>query len=196
MHKVRTRNHQFRYFPHLCFVVRCEDGLVYSKFQLTVSFSITSLGYCLQIGSFFNMSRRCSHLLKLLHMLPRWCSTGQKSPRSLCMMVLFDGSPSRSTNRNAVVELKLISSAINQSTPTIEYIHSLIVSRHLVFSSHRLQTLLSEVSASRDFVCKLARETVMVLTTSWNFYQDVAPPCLYWSSSQIWSCLRSFPALD
>ena len=28
---------------------------------------------------FFHMSRRCSHLLKHLHIFPRWCSFGQKS---------------------------------------------------------------------------------------------------------------------
>ena len=35
--------------------------------------------------------------------------------------MLFDGTPARSANRNAIVELKLIPAAINQSTPKIEY---------------------------------------------------------------------------
>ena len=34
--------------------------------------------------------------------------------------MLFESSPSRSANRNAVVELKSIPAAINQSTHTIE----------------------------------------------------------------------------
>ena len=35
--------------------------------------------------------------------------------------MLLEAFFSRSANRNAVVELKLIYAAINQSTPTIEY---------------------------------------------------------------------------
>ena len=35
--------------------------------------------------------------------------------------MLFEGSPTKSANLNAVVELKLMPAAINQSTPAIEY---------------------------------------------------------------------------
>ena len=36
-------------------------------------------------------------------------------------IVLFEGSPSKSANRKADVELKFIPAAINQFTPAIEY---------------------------------------------------------------------------
>ena len=35
--------------------------------------------------------------------------------------MLFEGSPSKLANLKAVVELKLIPAAINQSTPAVEY---------------------------------------------------------------------------
>ena len=35
--------------------------------------------------------------------------------------MLFEGSPSRPANLDAVVEIKLLPAAINQSTTTIEY---------------------------------------------------------------------------
>ena len=35
--------------------------------------------------------------------------------------MLFEGSPSKSATLKAVVELKLMPAAINQSTPAIEY---------------------------------------------------------------------------
>ena len=83
MHEVRARNHLY-----LCFVVRGVDGLVCSKFQITISFSITFMGYFFRIGSFFHMSWRRSHLVKHLYMLLRWCSTCQKSPWSLFSSLL------------------------------------------------------------------------------------------------------------
>ena len=36
--------------------------------------------------------------------------------------MFFEGSPSKSANHKAAVELKLMPAAINQSTPAIEYI--------------------------------------------------------------------------
>ena len=80
-----------------------------------------------RICFFFHMNWRCWHLFKHPYMLPCWCSTFQESPWSLFSslltminlyilqrfaihgtMVLIEGSPSRSLNRTAIVELRLI----------------------------------------------------------------------------------------
>ena len=141
MHKLRVRHQQNLGLPYLQFIVRRKDSLVLSNLQFTTSLNIAFLGYLLWASPFFHVRRRCSHLFEHLHMLSYCCSGRQKTSWSFFAiyfavvhshvlqrygaftgpMVLFEGSTSRSANREAVVEPKLIPAAINQSTPTTEY---------------------------------------------------------------------------
>ena len=93
--------------------------------------------------------------------------------------MLHEGSPSRSANNYAVLELKLILAAINQSTPTIEcspFTDSLLAYNILIASAANL-TVLFEGSVSSNIACKCATGTESVLTISVNFYLDVALRC-------------------
>ena len=141
MHKVRARHQQNLGVPYLYFIVRRKDSLVLSNLQFTISLNVAFLRYLLWVSPFFHVRWRCSHLFEHLHMLSYWCSGRQKSSWSFFAiyfavvhshvlqrsgaftgpMVLFEGSPSRSANREAIVEPKLMPAAINQFTPTIEY---------------------------------------------------------------------------
>ena len=173
-------------------MVGSEEGFVNFELQSTISFYITFLCYLLRLSSLLRMSWRLSHLFKNLDMLPGGCSSCQEFSRSLlsgllaviffnCLafagpMVFFEGSPSKSANRNAAVELKLIPRAITQSTPTIVYSHLLTVSRHSAFSLHQLQILMFEGSISSNLASKCAKGTITLRTTLGNSYQHVALP--------------------
>ena len=127
MHKIRFRHHHNLGLPHLFFIVCRKDSLVLSNLQFTISLNIAFLCYLLWISPFFHVRWRCSHLFEHFHLL---CSSRQKSfwpffsisfavVHSYVLQSLF--SPSKSANRKAVVELKLMPAAIKKSTPTIEY---------------------------------------------------------------------------
>ena len=125
---------------------------------------------------------------------PRFNLTSCKGLAFTGPMVLFKGSFSRSAKFNAVVELKLIPAAVNQSTPTIDY-NPFTESFCPIQHPHCIGCKFHCVKVQFHQVLFIARDKVWVSTTSKNFCTDVVPPCSY-SSFPISRCLRSCPLSD